>query len=718
MLFKEVSGMKGQCRARGEALQRDSQICQICKWCCKMPHAEVDVFHWLAKGMKKALGKAMSKKVQGASVEALVLNAMDTAMVGSALGGNVNSLLSLAARLGATAAKKDTCEQVLVLLENKQLPDQAKMDEVPVHPIPVFPSSVARTIVGTRHTADRAVIEGSPPHRQPAENTDVIDRVVQRRNHQLGTETKQGEMKVHVALAAREEARLGSNNNSSSDKQQKYVNSWRESMTFPLSQMQRGLELIRFANQMQLASSRLQAETTSILQPATSTLHNEFQAVLCQVRQQDMRLDTLDFTVRDNQRTRVVEQEQQQLRADVERIQASLATAEATLPPLDMAALAVWDRPPDPRLYSIGAATAVQPSEVRRALEPWINAAGVAISDVELTLRREIQTKKLAQILGERHEGHFSRKAGNDGIVSCNSIPIVSVEVGSNASAATQLRWDSAAIGPPRLQPAESIDAIDKAVLRWTYQLGTEIKQGMIRVHDGQAAREEARFGPNNNRSTDKQQKYANSWRELTACPHFLMQGGLELICFAGGLRPVLRDIVALHLRGHQPVHVGVHGHRRRPGRLRAGGGVGHIPDGLQHRWCWHQGPAHQLEESGEHHLLRGGGHLRRDHLNHHGQQDRGHPGVRPVLPRADRERGKGHGRRLVHVRCRALRRALEPRLRHLRGRLRERVRAWRCTEAGALREDAHRGDLRERLGPLRGHRGHHPGERRLVPQV
>eukprot|EP00959_Pyramimonas_sp_CCMP1952_P014197 300528-Pyramimonas_sp.AAC.1 len=93
----------------------------------------------------------------------------------------------------------------------------------------------------------------------------------------------------------------------------------------------------------------------------------------------------MDTSVRElNQRTHTVEQEQQQMRQEVERIQPQLAMAEATLPTFDMAALAVWDRPPDPHLYTIGAPSAIQPAEVKRALEPWINAAGVSTNDVEL----------------------------------------------------------------------------------------------------------------------------------------------------------------------------------------------------------------------------------------------------------------------------------------------------------------------------------------------
>eukprot|EP00959_Pyramimonas_sp_CCMP1952_P125717 2629015-Pyramimonas_sp.AAC.1 len=48
-----------------------------------------------------------------------------------------------------------------------------------------------------------------------------------------------------------------------------------------------------------------------------------------------------------------------------------------------MAALAIWNRPPDPRLFSVGAPSAIEPAEVRRSLEPWITAAGVSLSDVE-----------------------------------------------------------------------------------------------------------------------------------------------------------------------------------------------------------------------------------------------------------------------------------------------------------------------------------------------
>eukprot|EP00959_Pyramimonas_sp_CCMP1952_P111690 2336215-Pyramimonas_sp.AAC.1 len=96
-------------------------------------------------------------------------------------------------------------------------------------------------------------------------------------------------------------------------------------------------------------------------------------------------MDVLDTSVRElSQRANTFEQDQLQMRQDVERIQSQLAMAEATLPAFDMAALAVWDRPPDPHLYTIGAPSAIQPAEIKRALEPWINAAGVSTNDVEL----------------------------------------------------------------------------------------------------------------------------------------------------------------------------------------------------------------------------------------------------------------------------------------------------------------------------------------------
>ncbi|CAK0883752.1 unnamed protein product, partial [Prorocentrum cordatum] len=101
-------------------------------------------------------------------------------------------------------------------------------------------------------------------------------------------------------------------------------------------------------------------------------------------RQQWGRVDAFDTSLRElGSRTQLVEQEQQQMRTDIERTQSSLAIAEATLPPRDIAALAVWDRPPDPHLYSIGAPSAIEPAEVRRSVEPWITAAGVSLSDVE-----------------------------------------------------------------------------------------------------------------------------------------------------------------------------------------------------------------------------------------------------------------------------------------------------------------------------------------------
>ncbi|CAK0812347.1 unnamed protein product [Prorocentrum cordatum] len=84
------------------------------------------------------------------------------------------------------------------------------------------------------------------------------------------------------------------------------------------------------------------------------------------VQQQNQRIDGIDTCMRDlGKCAHIDEKEQQKLKADIERIQSSLVMAEATPPPLDMAALAVWERPPDPHLGSAGVLIASSPYQRR-----------------------------------------------------------------------------------------------------------------------------------------------------------------------------------------------------------------------------------------------------------------------------------------------------------------------------------------------------------------
>ncbi|CAK0868529.1 unnamed protein product, partial [Prorocentrum cordatum] len=162
------------------------------------------------------------------------------------------------------------------------------------------------------------------------------------------------------------------------------------------------------------------------MQSATSALQSQFKLVISQVQQQNQRIDGIDTCMRDlDSHTHITEQEQQQLKADIERTQSPLAMAMATLPPLDMAALAARDRPPDPHLYSIGAPPAVQPAEVRRSLKPWLSAEGASISDVEFI--GDVPARRFfLRVLGH----HFF-----------DSISLAALEIGSSAAGSARLRW-------------------------------------------------------------------------------------------------------------------------------------------------------------------------------------------------------------------------------------------------------------------------------------
>ncbi|CAK0844063.1 unnamed protein product [Prorocentrum cordatum] len=109
-----------------------------------------------------------------------------------------------------------------------------------------------------------------------------------------------------------------------------------------------------FSDRMQRATQRVLQETAAIMQSATSVLQSELQLAISQVQQHNQRIDGVGACLRDlGSRAHIVEQEQQQLKADIERIQSPPAMAEATLPTLDMAALAARDRPPGPRLCNL-----------------------------------------------------------------------------------------------------------------------------------------------------------------------------------------------------------------------------------------------------------------------------------------------------------------------------------------------------------------------------
>ncbi|CAK0810379.1 unnamed protein product, partial [Prorocentrum cordatum] len=77
-----------------------------------------------------------------------------------------------------------------------------------------------------------------------------------------------------------------------------------------------------FTSQIESATTRLQNESEAIIRNAQQALQGELQLVLGHVRQHGGMLDAMDTSVRElNQRTHMVEQEQQQMRHEVERIQ-------------------------------------------------------------------------------------------------------------------------------------------------------------------------------------------------------------------------------------------------------------------------------------------------------------------------------------------------------------------------------------------------------------
>ena len=62
-----------------------------------------------------------------------------------------------------------------------------------------------------------------------------------------------------------------------------------------------------------------------------------------------------------------------------------------------------------------------------------------------------MQSKRLVRLLSEKHSNQFFRKVGNEGIISCSAVPLVLLEVGDNANAPTQLRWDTAVVHQLRI---------------------------------------------------------------------------------------------------------------------------------------------------------------------------------------------------------------------------------------------------------------------------
>ena len=206
------------------------------------------------------------------------------------------------------------------------------------------------------------------------------------------------------------------------------------------------------------------------------------------------------------QKINEAEAEQARHKEAIETIQKALAIAEARTAVPDIIAESDFDRPPDPAVFSVGAPDLVAPQLVQQALLGWFRDAGVDPATATLQgdvpakrftlrllggaavvspravalaralrlaggswrqfsstsvagqtvplyvstdrsprqIRREIQTRRLHQLLKEAKQDTDFRPFKQKGRISAVGVPLVRLEVGSAANIDTKIIWNYA----------------------------------------------------------------------------------------------------------------------------------------------------------------------------------------------------------------------------------------------------------------------------------
>ncbi|CAK0897087.1 unnamed protein product [Prorocentrum cordatum] len=227
--------------------------------------------------------------------------------------------------------------------------------------------------------------------------------------------------------------------------------------------------------------------------------------------------------VDNRQRLTASEAAQAATAASVEEVRRQLAMAEAQLPAMDLVALADWDRPPDPSVYTIGAPELVAPAAVRQAIGPWIADAGLTMDMVSVVgdapsrkfhiqllggkditsprsaalarhlklpggawrsftdlaatgqnapiyinadrspkqVRTELQTRRLHRLLQEWYPQKSFVGRRPKGRVLLNGTPLVKLEVGASADVATKLVFNKQLVAVEGLDEAGLVKEFD-----------------------------------------------------------------------------------------------------------------------------------------------------------------------------------------------------------------------------------------------------------------
>ena len=205
----------------------------------------------------------------------------------------------------------------------------------------------------------------------------------------------------------------------------------------------------------------------------------------------------------------------------IDQLRDTIALAEAQTPITDLNRLAEWDRQPDPALFSIGAKRLISPEVLLNDLQEWIHAANLQSDHVELIgdeparrviikvkgdpavaipramalsralrdpsgrwkrftssdtqgqpvdiyissdkspkqIRTEVQTKKLLDLIQQRHPRLRWRAFRNKGEIHCDNVPGIKIIVrGQNDPSSIQ--WSEQAINSPTFQHIDRGDIL------------------------------------------------------------------------------------------------------------------------------------------------------------------------------------------------------------------------------------------------------------------
>ena len=255
--------------------------------------------------------------------------------------------------------------------------------------------------------------------------------------------------------------------------------------------VRQGTAAIAEASKLQLASC--QTQLARMFQAQQESTNKVLAAQTRDISRVSTRLDTMDTD-------RIAMREQ------ISDIQKVLALAEKEIPIVDFQELEAWTRKPNPKIFSVGSPELVGPEQALAGLEEWIRAAGLTPDMVRLDsavpskrfnifvqggdgvalpraqalarnlrdpagrngwrsfhsqsvgggalplyvsadkspqqIRMEIQSRRLAYLLGDAVPAHSFSAQRARGIITSQGVKVARLEMGSTRNVDTIIKWN------------------------------------------------------------------------------------------------------------------------------------------------------------------------------------------------------------------------------------------------------------------------------------